>query len=161
VKTGKMIVVSAPSGSGKTTLVKYLLNTFPDLEFSISATTRPSRGKEVSGVDYHFLKKKSFINAIKDKSFIEYEEVYPGTYYGTLKSEIEKIWSKNKIVIFLYLKLVKSANVTRIKQDLTTNPPKINSSLNQKTRIKIDLSSKNTHNLDYLKISLLIISSIK
>jgi len=95
-----MIVVSAPSGSGKTTLVKYLLNIFPDLKFSISATTRPSRGKEISGIDYHFLNKKSFINAIKDKSFIEYEEVYPGTYYGTLKSELEKIWSKNKIVIF-------------------------------------------------------------
>tara|TARA_B110000438_G_C15785626_1_gene638325 strand:+ start:106 stop:678 length:573 start_codon:yes stop_codon:yes gene_type:complete len=100
VKTGKMIVFSAPSGSGKTTLVKHLLKIFPDLEFSISATTRLPRGKEKSGNDYHFFKKKSFIDAIKNKSFIEHEEVYPGTYYGTLKSELEKIWKKNKIVVF-------------------------------------------------------------
>ncbi|MDG2371787.1 MAG: guanylate kinase [Flavobacteriaceae bacterium] len=95
-----MIVFSAPSGSGKTTLVKHLLNIFSVLEFSISATSRSPRGKEVNGKDYHFLNTESFKKEISNNSFIEYEEVYPGTYYGTLRSEIEKIWNNNKIVVF-------------------------------------------------------------
>tara|TARA_B110000003_G_C16489471_1_gene472856 strand:- start:14 stop:586 length:573 start_codon:yes stop_codon:yes gene_type:complete len=100
VKSGKMIVFSAPSGSGKTTIVKHLLNVFPDLEFSISATSRMPRGEEIDGKDYHFIKQKTFVDGIKSSLFIEFEEVYPGTYYGTLNSELKKIWDKNKIVVF-------------------------------------------------------------
>jgi guanylate kinase len=100
MKSGKMIVFSAPSGSGKTTLISHLLQTFPDLEFSISATSRPPRGKEINGKDYHFLDTKLFKKKITNNKFIEHEEVYPGTYYGTLNSELEKIWNNNKIVIF-------------------------------------------------------------
>ena len=95
-----MIAISAPSGSGKTTIVKHLLDIFSVLEFSISATSRNPRGEEVNGKDYHFLDIKTFKDEIKNNSFIEYEEVYPNIFYGTLKSEIKKIWNKNKIVIF-------------------------------------------------------------
>ena len=100
MKDGKIIVLSAPSGSGKTTLVKHLLNNNSNLEFSISATSRPPRGNEINGKDYHFFKKESFIEAINEKSFIEYEEVYQGIYYGTLKSELFKIWNNKKIAVF-------------------------------------------------------------
>ena len=100
MKDGKIIVLSAPSGSGKTTLVKHLLNNNSNLEFSISATSRPPRGNEINGKDYHFFKKESFIEAISEKSFIEYEEVYQGIYYGTLKSELFKIWNNKKIAVF-------------------------------------------------------------
>ncbi|MAD12751.1 MAG: guanylate kinase, partial [Flavobacteriaceae bacterium] len=81
-----MIVFSAPSGSGKTTLVKHLLDTFSILEFSISATSRSPRGEEINGKDYHFLDTESFKKGVNNNSFIEHEEVYPGIYYGTLKS---------------------------------------------------------------------------
>lgn len=99
--TGKLITFSAPSGSGKTTIVRHLLKTFPDkIGFSISATSRPKRGTEVDGKDYHFFTVEEFKQKIANKEFLEWEEVYSGIYYGTLKSEVESIWSTGKAVIF-------------------------------------------------------------
>lgn len=98
---GKLIIFSAPSGSGKTTIVHHLMKVFADhLEFSISATSRPRRGVEENGKDYYYLSLDDFKKKIKNEEFLEWEEVYAGTYYGTLKSEAEKIWKKNKAVIF-------------------------------------------------------------
>jgi len=96
----KAVIISAPSGSGKTTIVNYLLKNIPELKFSISATSRPSRSYEIQKKDYYFISKEDFLNKIQNKEFIEWEEVYDGVYYGTLKSEIEYIWSINKNVIF-------------------------------------------------------------
>lgn len=98
---GKLIIFSAPSGSGKTTIVRHLLKTFPNyLEFSISATSRPKRGVEENGKDYHYLTVEEFKQKIENKEFLEWEEVYAGTHYGTLKSEVDRIWAKGKHVIF-------------------------------------------------------------
>ena len=96
----KLIVFSAPSGAGKTTLVKYLLSMFNKIEFSISATSRKPRGKEKNGKDYYFLSDLEFKEKINTQKFVEYEEVYGGVFYGTLKSELNRIWDDNKIVIF-------------------------------------------------------------
>lgn len=99
--SGKAIIFCAPSGSGKTTIVKHLLQNNPDLGFSISAVTRDRRGRtEVDGKDYHFLTPDQFREKILNDEFIEWEEVYAGNYYGTLKSEIDRIWSEGKNVIF-------------------------------------------------------------
>ncbi len=101
MKTGKLIVFSAPSGSGKTTIVQHLLAQRElMLEFSISATSRPPRQGEVDGKDYYFLSLAEFKKKIKNGEFLEWEEVYRDNFYGTLKSEIEKIWSAGKNVIF-------------------------------------------------------------
>lgn len=98
---GKAIIFCAPSGSGKTTLVKHLLSQYSDLGFSISACTRDKRGRnEIHGKDYYFLSIEEFQNEIKANAFVEWEEVYPGGYYGTLKSEVERMWSEGKNVIF-------------------------------------------------------------
>ncbi len=98
---GKAIIFSAPSGSGKTTIVKHLLTTNSDLGFSISASTRDKRGRtEENGKDYYFLTPEDFKKKIDANQFIEWEEVYAGNFYGTLKSEIERIWHEGKNVIF-------------------------------------------------------------
>jgi guanylate kinase len=97
---GKAIIFSAPSGSGKTTLVRHLLATNPNLSFSVSATTRPPRPGEVHGSDYYFLSPASFKEYIQQNAFVEWEEVYPDRYYGTLKSEVERIWNEGHNVIF-------------------------------------------------------------
>lgn len=97
---GKLIIITAPSGSGKTTIAKYLLSQQPTLEFSISATTRQQRPGEVHGKDYYFISADDFRKKIDNGEFVEYEEVYPGTYYGTLRSEIERIWSAGHHVVF-------------------------------------------------------------
>jgi guanylate kinase len=98
---GKLIIFSAPSGSGKTTIVKQLLANNPNLGFSISACTRDKRGRsEQDGQDYYFLTPDEFRTKIDEDAFVEWEEVYPGAYYGTLKSEIERIWASGKHVIF-------------------------------------------------------------
>lgn len=97
---GKLIILSAPSGAGKTTIVKQLIDSFGQLEFSISATSRPARGAEKDGVDYYFLSNEEFGDAVKNDKFVEWEEVYAGTCYGTLRSEIERIWSKGNVIIF-------------------------------------------------------------
>ncbi|MFT6064408.1 MAG: guanylate kinase [Paraglaciecola sp.] len=98
---GKLFVFSAPSGSGKTTIVRHLLKQDKfNLEFSISATSREARGFEKNGVDYYFISLKEFKNHIKGDSFLEWEEVYRDNFYGTLKSEVERIWAQKKHVIF-------------------------------------------------------------
>ncbi len=96
----KVIIFSAPSGSGKTTLVKHLLSLDLGIEFSISATSRPPRGQEVDGKDYYFLGEEDFKKRVLSGDFIEWEEVYAGSMYGTLRSEVERIWAKGKAVIF-------------------------------------------------------------
>ncbi|MBJ6367404.1 guanylate kinase [Snuella sedimenti] len=101
LKEGKLIVFSAPSGSGKTTIVRHLLGIDNlNLEFSISATSRAKRGTEVDGKDYYFLSADAFKDKIKHGEFLEWEEVYRDNFYGTLKSEVERIWAKGKHVIF-------------------------------------------------------------
>lgn len=101
MNNGKLLVFSAPSGSGKTTIVKHLLaQTDLNLEFSVSCTTREARGEEIDGKDYYFISLKDFKNHIKAEDFIEWEEVYRDNFYGTLKSEVERIWAKGKNVIF-------------------------------------------------------------
>ena len=98
---GKLIVFSAPSGSGKTTIVRHLLNQEKfQLEFSISATSREARGNEKDSEDYYFISAKEFKNKIKLDEFLEWEEVYIDNFYGTLKTEVERIWAKGKHVIF-------------------------------------------------------------
>ena len=97
---GKIIILTAPSGSGKTTIAKYLLHQFQELSFSVSATTRNPRSDEKNGVNYYFYSQQEFQNAIQNQSFLEFQEVYPGQYYGTLLSEVERIWSLNKIALF-------------------------------------------------------------
>ena len=101
MQEGKLVIFSAPSGSGKTTLVRHLLSVMPDkLQFSISATSRPKRGVELNGKDYHYLTVEEFKEKIKNNEFLEWEEVYAGTHYGTLRSEVERIWNEGKNVIF-------------------------------------------------------------
>lgn len=97
---GKLIIFSAPSGAGKTTIVKHLLAKYPTLSFSISATTRESRGDEVHEKDYYFISKEAFLHKVAHQEFVEFEEVYNGTFYGTLRSEIQRIWNEGKHVIF-------------------------------------------------------------
>lgn len=97
---GKLVIFSAPSGAGKTTIVQHLLTKFPELEFSVSATTREPRGNEENDKAYHFISKEEFLHLIAKKQFVEFEEVYSGTFYGTLRTEIERIWAKGKTVIF-------------------------------------------------------------
>lgn len=96
----KVIIFSAPSGSGKSTIVKYLLSKYPFLEFSVSATSRAPRGLEKDGVDYYFFTPERFRELVAQDAFVEYEEVYPGSFYGTLKSEVERIWKKGHTIVF-------------------------------------------------------------
>jgi guanylate kinase len=98
--TGKVIIVSAPSGAGKTSIVKHVLDFLPELRFSTSATTRAMREGEVNGRDYHFLTVDDFKRGIDRDEFLEWEEVYHNQFYGTLKSEIRRIWDEGKVVIF-------------------------------------------------------------
>ena len=101
MKKGKLLVFSAPSGSGKTTIVRHLLKQEDlNLEFSVSCTTRDRRGEEVDGKDYYFISLSAFKKHIKTEEFVEWEEVYRDNFYGTLKSEVERIWEKGKNVIF-------------------------------------------------------------
>ena len=99
--SGKLIIFSAPSGSGKTTLVRHILKPLPQfIEFSVSATSRPKRGIEENGKDYYYLTVEEFKTRVANSEFLEWEEVYAGTHYGTLKAEVERIWAKGKAVIF-------------------------------------------------------------
>lgn len=96
----KVLIFSAPSGSGKSTIVNHLLSLHPEIEFSVSATSRSPRGEEKNGVEYWFLTADEFRAKVANDEFVEYEEVYPGRFYGTLKSEVKRIWAKGHVIIF-------------------------------------------------------------
>ncbi len=98
-KYNKIILITAPSGSGKTSIVNYLMKKFPSLSFSVSATTRLARKDEKEGRDYYFISEKEFKEKIHNKEFLEWEMVYEGKYYGTLKSDMSRIWAKDKIPV--------------------------------------------------------------
>ena len=98
--SNKVLIFSAPSGSGKSTVVNHILGLHPDVEFSISATSRAPRGQETNGVEYWFIETEEFRKRIANEEFVEYEEVYPGRFYGTLKEEVERIWAKDHVIIF-------------------------------------------------------------
>ncbi|MEZ7874203.1 MAG: guanylate kinase [Bacteroidales bacterium] len=98
--TKNVLIVSAPSGGGKSTIVGHLLKTFNIFDFSVSATTRAPRGAEVNGKEYFFLSEAEFKSRVEAGEFIEHEEVYPGLFYGTFKSEVERVWGNGKIVLF-------------------------------------------------------------
>ena len=100
MENGKLVIFSAPSGAGKTTIVHHLLKTFPELEFSVSATSRPLRGDESHGTDYYFFSVDEFRQRVANHEFVEWEEVYPGQMYGTLQAEVDRIWRKGHHVIF-------------------------------------------------------------
>ena len=96
----KVIIFSAPSGAGKSTIVNHILGLHPEIEFSISATSRAPRGQEQHGVEYYFFTADEFRQMIAEDKFVEHEEVYPGSFYGTLKSEVERIWAKGHVIVF-------------------------------------------------------------
>ncbi len=146
---GKLIVFSAPSGSGKTTIVRHLLGIEKlNLEFSISATSRAPRGEEVDGKDYYFLSLKEFKNKIKTDEFLEWEEVYRDNFYGTLKSEVERIWAKGKHVIF-DIDVVGGIDIKRIYPERTLSvfvkPPSIE-------ELKIRLKKRSTESDDKINM---------
>lgn len=126
--SGKLVVFSAPSGSGKTTLVHHLLQQGLPVGFSISATSRPPREKEKDGVDYFFMSENSFREKIAENAFLEYEEVYEGTFYGTLRSEVDRLWKTGKTVLF-DIDVVGGLNVKRQYPDqclaLFIQPPSL------------------------------------
>jgi guanylate kinase len=95
----KIIIITAPSGAGKTSITRHLMQTFPELAFSVSAATREARGMEKDGVDYHFMSEKRFKDKIQHNEFVEWEMVYQGKYYGTLRNELSKIWMDRKIPV--------------------------------------------------------------
>ena len=96
----KVIIFSAPSGAGKSTIVNHILSLHPEIEFSISATSRAPRGEEKHGVEYYFFTADEFRQMIAEDKFVEHEEVYPGSFYGTLRSEVERIWAKGHAIVF-------------------------------------------------------------
>ncbi|RLD26694.1 MAG: guanylate kinase [Bacteroidetes bacterium] len=146
---GKLIVFSAPSGSGKTTIVRYLLKQQElNLEFSISATSREKRGNEIDGKDYYYLSLKEFKNNIKNDAFLEWEEVYRDNFYGTLNSEVERIWAMGKHVIFD----IDVSGGLRIKRKfpeqtlaIFVKPPSID-------ELKIRLKKRKTENTDKINM---------
>ena len=100
MKQQKVIIFSAPSGSGKSTIVQHLIALYPEMEFSVSATSRAPRGSERNGVEYYFFSNEEFRKLIEEDQFVEWEQVYSSHYYGTLKSEVRKIWDKGHVAIF-------------------------------------------------------------
>ena len=130
MKRGKILVFSAPSGSGKTTLVHYIISRIPNLHFSVSATSRNPRGTEKNGVDYYFLSPSEFREKIKNNEFLEYEEVYPDKFYGTLRAQIEKQLDRGENVI-LDIDVKGAINVKKIYKDqallVFIQPPSIQS----------------------------------
>lgn len=113
---GKVLILSAPSGSGKSTISAHLLHKYPMLELSISATTRKPRGEELDGKDYYFIDADKFCGLIAENAFVEWEEVYAGSFYGTLKSEVERIWKEGKVAIF-DIDVVGGLNIKKIYGD--------------------------------------------
>jgi guanylate kinase len=101
IKMEKAIIITAPSGAGKSTIAEYVLSMVENLDYSVSATTRTIRKGEEEGKDYYFISKEQFLKKIKEDAFVEWEEVYEGTFYGTLKSEVQRIWSLGKAVLYV------------------------------------------------------------
>ena len=97
--SNKIIIITAPSGAGKTSITRHLLEQFPQLAFSVSAATRAARGQEKNGVDYYFMSTQSFQHKIQENEFVEWEMVYEGKYYGTLKSELVRIWNNQQVPV--------------------------------------------------------------
>ena len=97
--TSKIIIITAPSGAGKTSITRYLLEKFPQLAFSVSAATRAARGEEKEGVDYYFMSTQAFQHKIQENEFVEWEMVYEGKYYGTLKSELARLWNNQQVPV--------------------------------------------------------------
>ncbi len=133
---GKALIFSAPSGSGKSTIIDHLLREFSNLEFSISATSRAPRGVERDGVDYYFMSQSEFSGRVENGEFLEWEEVYAGTSYGTLRAEIDRIWSRGNIVIF-DIDVLGSINIKRLFGDAATSifimPPSVEELRNRLT----------------------------
>ena len=100
VRDQKVVIFSAPSGAGKSTIIRYMLERFPQLEFAISATSRAPRGTEQNGKEYYFLSHEEFLRRVEHGDFVEWEEVYAGTCYGTLHSETERIWNQGHVIVF-------------------------------------------------------------
>jgi guanylate kinase len=147
---GKCIIISAPSGAGKTTIVQALLQDMNQLAFSISACSREPRGNEQNGIDYYFLGREGFEHQIAENAFLEWEEVYDGMFYGTLKSELTRIWSEGKTVIFdvdvvggIHLKQIMGEKALSI----FIQPPSIE-------ELSRRLTSRNTDSLDKINMRL-------
>jgi guanylate kinase len=146
---GKLIIFAAPSGAGKTSIVKFLLDQNISLKFSISATTRPKRPNEKEGVDYFFLSKEQFLNKIAAGDFLEWQEVYADTFYGTLKSEVDKMLQNGEHVLF-DVDVLGAINIKKIYAEkalaIFVKPPSINALMerleNRGTETKTSLSSR-------------------
>lgn len=146
----KVIILTAPSGAGKTSITKFLLTHYPHLAFSVSATTRAPRGAEQDGVDYHFIAPETFQKHIDQGDFLEYEMVYEGLYYGTLKSELDRIWAKGKTPV---LDIDVKGAITIQKQlgqqafSIFILPPSLNV-------LKERLEKRNTESIDKVQMRL-------
>ena len=166
----KIIILTAPSGAGKTSITRYLLKRFPDdLAFSISATTRQSRGQEKNGVDYYFISEEEFTNKIQHEEFIEWEMVYEGKYYGTLKSELQRIWKDHKIPLLdidvkgaihvqqqypetILSLFIEPPSIDELKRRLTSRGTESDESLNARvSKASYELSFK--HSFDHVIIN--------
>ncbi len=147
MKEGKIIIFSAPSGAGKTTIVRHLLSRNQNFGFSVSATSRKPRGKEVNGVDYFFMTAEEFSTKINNNEFLEWQEVYPGNFYGSLKSEVEKILKSGKNILF-DVDVVGGSNIKKYYGDkalaLFIQPPSI-------TELEKRLIARSTDNPEVIR----------
>ena len=157
MNSGKLIVFSAPSGSGKTTLVHHLLAQTLPLGFSISATSRKPRGKEEDGIDYYFMSASEFQKKIEEKAFLEYEEVYQNTFYGTLTSELDRLWAEGKQVLF-DIDVVGGVNIKKQYPDQTlaifVKPPSLSELEDRLRKRGTDSEEKIKERLEKAKIEI-------